>query len=52
MFLSTKINVWEQDSNREEQINEDDCLCDRLNENNDETVDLGLSDWFEVEDRN
>ena len=44
MFLSTKIDIWEQDFNREEQITKNDCSHSRLNKSDDETVDLSLSD--------
>ena len=32
-------------------MTENDCLHNRLNENNDETVDSDLSDWFRIRDR-
>ena len=51
MFLSTEINIWEWDSNKEEWINKNDCLHNRLNENNNEIINLSLSDWSEIKDK-
>ena len=52
MFLLTKINIQKWNFNEEEQMNKDDCLHNRLNESSYETVDLSLSNWFKIEDRN